>query len=430
MNYPTGVELHNGKIRISFTYRGVRCREVLQGWVITSANVRKAGNLRAVIVSEIQLGTFEYAARFPESKALKKFSSVKKVTGFGELCDIYLEAKRFEISAATYDSLSSVVTTLRRVVGDATLINEIQHSDLLRYRNELLTGEVVHPIHLSLNKSGRAASTVNGMMSTFSTILKLAYRSNFIKHAPYEGLKWLKKSKSVPDPLLPSEYSAFMEALSRNRFGVILWTTAIHTGLRHGELAALAWEDIDLDRGVINVSRNITGKHIFVLPKTDAGIRTITLLKPALDALREQYRSTGELVKTQIILHHREPGRTESQGLRFVFVPPKRAGKNKGHYAKNSLAYSWEYGIKKGGVRMRDPYQSRHTFACWSLSAGANPSFIASQMGHENAKMVYEVYGKWIGEMGENQVDIINRNLPHALSPVCPLDQFVHSKAL
>lgn len=32
--------------------------------------------------------------------------------------------------------------------------------------------------------------------------------------------------------------------------------------------------------------------------------------------------------------------------------------------------------------------------------------------------------------MGKNQVDIINQNLPDALPPIRPLDQFVHSKAL
>ncbi len=59
-------------------------------------------------------------------------------------------------------------------------------------------------------------------------------------------------------------------------------------------------------------------------------------------------------------------------------------------------------------LRSRDPYQSRHTYACWSLSAGANPSFIASQMGHENAKMVYTVYSKWIGDMDEDQVGLLD----------------------
>ena len=423
MNYPTGVELHNGKIRISFTYRGVRCREVLQGWVITSANVRKAGNLRAVIVSEIQLGTFEYAARFPESKALKKFSSVKKVTGFGELCDIYMEAKRFEISAATYDSLSSVVTTLRRVVGDATLINEIQHSDLLRYRNELLTGEVVHPIHLSLNKSGRAASTVNGMMSTFSTILKLAYRSNFIKHAPYEGLKWLKKSKSVPDPLLPSEYSAFMEALSRNRFGVILWTTAIHTGLRHGELAALAWEDIDLEKRLININHSVpyyprraeTTKCEFAvsLPKTEAGIRTVPMMEPVYNAFMEEYEYQKENGFSTVTLDGMEG---------FIFT--NRFGNLHNPQAVNRTIkrirenYNAEE-ILKAKKEKREPiiiphfscHHLRHTFCTRFCENETNIKVIQAVMGHANIETTMDIYAEVTDMKKTEAIEKLSHNL-------------------
>lgn len=43
MSYPTGVELHNGKIRITFTYRESRCREVLKGWIVNAANIKKPG---------------------------------------------------------------------------------------------------------------------------------------------------------------------------------------------------------------------------------------------------------------------------------------------------------------------------------------------------------------------------------------------------
>lgn len=66
---PTGVEIHNGKLRISFKYKNVRCREVLRGWIVNNSNIKKAGNLRALICAEIQLGTFKYEERFPESKA-------------------------------------------------------------------------------------------------------------------------------------------------------------------------------------------------------------------------------------------------------------------------------------------------------------------------------------------------------------------------
>ena len=45
------------------------------------------------------------------------------------------------------------------------------------------------------------------------------------------------------------------------------------------------------------------------------------------------------------------------------------------------------------------------------LAAGANPSFIANQMGHENAQMVYEVYAAWIEEMNHEQVEMLNEKL-------------------
>lgn len=427
MNFPTGVELHNGKIRITFIYRGTRCREVLRGWVVSNGNIKKAGNLRALIVSEIQMGTFDYAERFPESKALKKFTTTEKIKTFKQLSDLYLSAKKFEVTAATYDNNVSKIATLSSVIGENTRIADIQHTDLLRYRSELLTGDSVHPKHAWLSKKGRSASTVNGLMALLCSMLKLAHRSQFIKHAVYEDVQMLKKSKKDPDPLLPGEYAAFINAVPVHT--VLLWKLAIHSGLRHGELCALAWEDIDLESGEIRVSRNITNKGVFGQPKTNAGIRTITLLAPALEALREQFNITGALAKTEITYHHREYGKTERQNLRFVFIPPVSSRKKAGHYFKTSLEYSWEQGFKKAGLRYRVPYQSRHTFACWMLTAGANPSFIAAQMGHENARMVYEVYSKWIGELNRNQVDMLNEKIKTETPPIRPLCHFVQSKA-
>lgn len=427
MNFPTGVELHNGKIRITFIYRGIRCREVLRGWVVTNGNIKKAGNLRALIMSEIQMGTFDYRDRFPESKAIKKFTTTQKIKTFKELSDLYLSSKKFEVTAATYDNKVSQIGTLTGVVGENTLIASIQHMDLLNYRNELLTGDSIHPQHTWLSKQGRSAATVNGLMSLLCGMLRLAHRSQFIKHAVYENVQMLKKSRRDPDPLLPTEYAEFISAVPVHT--VLLWKLAIHTGLRHGELCALAWEDVDLDRGEIRICRNITNKGIFVQPKTDAGIRTITLLAPALEALREQFQITGAMARTEITYNHREYGKTEQQKLRFVFIPPAISRKKAGHYFKTSLEYSWEQGIKKAGLRYRVPYQSRHTFACWALTAGANPSFIAEQMGHENARMVYEVYSKWIGELNRNQVDMLNEKMKTETPPIRPLCHFVHSKA-
>ncbi|RAY66765.1 site-specific integrase [Enterobacter hormaechei] len=409
MNFPTGVELHNGKIRITFYYRGVRCREVLRGWLVNNSNIKKAGNLRALIVSEIQLGTFDYASRFPESKALSKFGSTKRISTFAELCELFTDSKSLEVSHASMLTIRSTVNTLRRVVGDRTSLSDIQNADILAYRRELLFGEVVNPGLPNFKKQGRSPSRVNTLISVLKEMLKMAHRSQFITHTPFDGVSTLKVSKRSPDPLSFEEYRSFISHLSE--LHSLIWIVATHTGMRHGEICALAWEDVDLIKGEIHVSRNLTRKGLFVPPKTDAGIRTITLLQPALEALKKQWEITGSLPAHEIVYHHREHGKTETQRISTVFVPDRRSTKKTGYYSKNSISYGWKNGLRRAGVRERHPYQSRHTYACWSLSAGANPSFIATQMGHEDSRMVYEVYAKWIGDMDRDQVAIINKRI-------------------
>ena len=151
-----------------------------------------------------------------------------------------------------------------------------------------------------------------------------------------------------------------------------------------------AWEDIDLVKGEIHVSRSLTNKRVFVPPKTDAGIRTITLPGPALDALKEQCKITGTNPKQEIRFHHREIGKTEQQSLRYftdsIFVQERQL-------LLQELDCLWPE---------------------------RNPSFIASQMGHEDARMVYEVYSKWIGDMNPDQVNMLNNQMPTALPPGRP----------
>lgn len=91
-----------------------------------------------------------------------------------------------------------------------------------------------------------------------------------------------------------------------------MWKFAVYSGLRHGELAALAWEDVDLEKGIVNVRRNLTILDMFG-PQNKCRIRTVTLLQPALEALKEQYKLTGHHRKSEITFYHREYGRTESK---------------------------------------------------------------------------------------------------------------------
>lgn len=78
--------------------------------------------------------------------------------------------------------------------------------------------------------------------------------------------------------------------------------------------------------------------------------------------------------------------------------------------------------LKIAGITDGKAYQSRHTYACWSLAAEANPNFIANQVGHANAQRVHNVYGSWMPENDETQRAMLNNKLndfapsvPHGL---------------
>ncbi|MBZ8594428.1 site-specific integrase, partial [Escherichia coli] len=188
--------------------------------------------------------------------------------------------------------------------------------------------------------------------------------------------------------------------------------------IRHGELVSLAWEDIDLKARTITIRRNYTKLGEFTPPKTDAGTgRTIHLVQPAVDALKSQAEMTRLGPQYQIDVKLREFGRTARHECTFVFNPQlvKKCQQVGHHYKADSIRDSWASALRRAGLRHRKAYQSRHTYACWALSAGANPSFIANQMGHANAQMVFNVYGAWMKDNNIGQIELLNKQLTESV---------------
>ena len=129
-------------------------------------------------------------------------------------------------------------------------------------------------------------------------------------------------------------------------------------------------------------------------------------------ALKSQMQFTRMQEQKEVVVNLREYGKQRTDICTFVFNPSVtgRYTTKSICYIPGSIAASWNTLLKRAGIRHRKAYESRHTFACWALSAGANPSFIASQMGHTNAQMVFSVYGKWMAEQNGDQIAILNQN--------------------
>ncbi|HAS1005470.1 TPA: site-specific integrase [Enterobacter cloacae] len=409
--YPTGVENHGGSLRLWFMYHGERVRESL-GVPDTPKNRKIAGELRTSICYAIRTGTFDYNAQFPNSPRAKVKDDRKLKTSVSELAYKWLALKQTVLAKNTHMRYTSYVKMCLRILDDEMPISSLTHEDLMSLRHELLTGyQLIGKTLERSHKKGRTVRTVNGYMAVMLEMLKFAERNGYTNGSVISDIRPLRKSKSEPDPLTKEEFVRLLEATNHQQTRN-LWVLAVSTGMRHGEICALAWEDVDTVNWTIKVNRNLAISDHFSPPKTESGIRTINLTQPAIEALKSQMQFTRMKEQHEIVVHLREYGKQRTDLCTFVFNPnvSARYPSKSICYIPGSIASSWNHLLKRAGIRHRKAYESRHTFACWALSAGANPSFIANQMGHTNAQMVFNVYGKWMSEQNGDQVALLNTN--------------------
>jgi integrase len=176
------------------------------------------------------------------------------------------------------------------------------------------------------------------------------------------------------DPLEEQDIFKLLTACREFRPGWFnYFVVALYTGMRTSELYGLRWDDVDWTEGMIRVHRAIVERQEKG-PKTKSSKRHIEMSEVVVDALKHQ-RAATELVGAEIF---RNP----------------RTGKTLDDYEVSQRAF--DYCCRKAGVRRRNQYQTRHSYASNMLMTGENPLFVAHQLGHKNVKMLFEVYAKYI----------------------------------
>lgn len=133
--------------------------------------------------------------------------------------------------------------------------------------------------------------TVANHLSVLRRALSLAKEYGDVESVP--TIRMPKPEQQKFDFLTYEEAERFIAAaLPRWRTMIAV---ALGTGLRVGELRALRWEDVDLERGVIRVCRNATVDDAVKAPKNGT-FREVPLSERAASALRAHRHLRGPLV--------------------------------------------------------------------------------------------------------------------------------------
>ncbi|MEP9089822.1 site-specific integrase [Enterobacter cloacae] len=367
---PRGVTIRkhrNGEtINITFTYKGVKCREPLSNLDVTPKNIKYAERTLGEIYNKIERGTFVYAEYFPRSNRLRIFGNAAAGKTVKMYLDEYLvicETRKLSPSTiAGYKKCRSALSALHifpaSELTPAALKTWIQSqkTTLKTIRNQL-----------SFLRSALDEAVTDGILQINPVSLVTASR--------YQSDKSEAESSYVVDPLTPAEVDALLSAAG-NKQWENLFRFAFNTGLRSSELCALRWHDLDNIAKTAHVqAASVVG--VLKGTKTKAGTRKVELNREALAALQAQKQFT--FMKSE-----------------FIFSDPKT-----GEPWANADAIrkkAWVPTLKKAGVRYRNPYQTRHTFATRHISQGVNLFWLAGQMGHKGPEMIFRHYGSYLAD--------------------------------
>lgn len=166
--------------------------------------------------------------------------------------------------------------------------------------------------------------------------------------------------------------------------------TAVHTGLRQGELLGLMWTDLDLDAGKLTVQRSLAFDGTLNSPKRKSSRRTVKLTPTALEALRSHRKRQNE-----------ERLRAGAQWTDTGLVFPNRLGRPMD--ANNLYHRDWKSLLRRAGLAEHGFtfHVLRHTFATTLLRQNVNPKIVQHQLGHATISQSMDTYSHVMPDMGD-----------------------------
>ncbi|EGQ7798838.1 tyrosine-type recombinase/integrase [Vibrio parahaemolyticus] len=314
---------------------------------------------------------------------------------FEEFANFFLSARKNSHATSTFRADKARINKLCGVFGDK-LISEIRHSDLLKWL-------------MVMEEKYKPKTTVE-YLNLLKGIFRLAVNEKVISTSPAESLHVYVEFEASPDPFSRAELETM--ALTPTEFesdhNLIVSTPAL--GARMCEVIALKRGDVDIEQGVVHIHSNqVLGEA--KATKNRYSDRYVEINEPLRVILTKQLELSANNACVTIEERKRRTIHTKTYEAQYLFVNPHtglpyRDVKDfsqrvwKQFMFDASALHEQRHGES---IKYRGLSQFRHTYASQALSAGANPVWLAKQLGHANTEMIFKHYGKWIKE--DSQVD-------------------------
>lgn len=285
----------------------------------------------------------------------------------GQWLDAWMENyAKLQVRASSYKTYQGFISNhIKPALGDIHL-DKLTAMDLQQLYKHLLENGRVECTESRNKSKGLSVKTVRNINQMISSALNCAVEQRLIPANPTKGCVLPKLERKEMRILPPESLGTFFEEAKRS--GVFeLYYIDLATGLRRGELLGLKWSDIDLDKGIIHVRRQIlrqNGKVVEAPLKTKNSYRNIAIGADAIEVLR------GVEQKDE-----------------YVFPSPYG-----GPMSPDSVLHMLQRVLKRAGLERIRFHDLRHTFSVMALQNGVDVKTLSAMLGHYSAGFTLDTY--------------------------------------
>jgi len=274
----------------------------------------------------------------------------------GDVATEYLDFKRAKGKRSLTGDELALTKRILPWFGRETAVTEITALRIAQYDRERSAG-------LSRLKRAVTPATVNRELALIRHMLRLAEEWGYIDKAP--RVRMGKEPEGRLRFLTEDEAVRLLKTCqeSQNPYLVAIVTTALHTGMRRGEILGLMWERVDFARGVLLVDRTKSGRR-----------REIPMNRAVYDVLEPLYAEARKALPEPL------PGERRGEPMGLLFR--KASGT-----AWGSIRTAFERACVEAKVLDFRFHDLRHTCASWLVMAGRHLKEVQELLGHRTFAM-------------------------------------------
>jgi integrase len=253
-------------------------------------------------------------------------------------------------------------------------------------------------------KGGLAAQTVMHIHRLLSQILASAVKARKLRASPMQAVQTTPKVRKEEIQILDDDELAKLLKHLKGRSIYMPVLMAASTGMRRGEVLALRWKDIDLDRATLQIAQVVEqtkGGVTMKEPKTDSSRRTIALPARLVTELRRHRKELAE-IRLKLGL-----GKSNND-LAF----PTWEG-----FLRSPRPFSKEFAreAEAAGVGHVTFHGLRHTHITHLLRSGVPVHVVSARAGHANPAVTLNIYAHLLPGQQEGAAAVVDAALNVAL---------------